>query len=96
LTDKNFSLSIYKIQKGVQMETTLARIQSIVGEQLGIEAESVVPEANFTKDLGADSLDVVELVMAVEEAFEIEIDDKVAGQIETVGDVLEYLEKLNK
>lgn len=78
------------------METTLARIQSIVGEQLGIEAESVVPEANFTKDLGADSLDVVELVMAVEEAFEIEIDDKVAGQIETVGDVLEYLEKLNK
>ena len=72
-------------------EDTLAKIQQIVADQLGIEAEKVVPESNFTQELGADSLDVVELVMAFEEAFEIDIDDDAAGKITTVQDALDYI-----
>lgn len=72
---------------------TLTKLQNIVGLQLGIEPEKVTPEANFTKELGADSLDVVELVMAFEEAFEIDIDDEAAGEIITVQDALDYIEK---
>lgn len=71
----------------------LTEIQRIVSEQLGVDAAQVQPEASFTKELGADSLDVVELVMAFEEAFEIEIDDESAGKIETVQDALDYIEK---
>ncbi len=75
---------------------TLTEIQRIVSEQLGVEANQVQPEASFTKELGADSLDVVELVMAFEEAFEIEIDDDSAGKIETVQDALNYIENATK
>lgn len=60
---------------------TLEKLQEIVSNQLGIEKNKVVLSADFTKELGADSLDVVELVMAFEEEFEIEIDDEVAGEI---------------
>ena len=74
-------------------DETLSKIQQIVADQLGIEAEKVVPESNFTKELGADSLDVVELVMAFEEEFGIEIDDEVAGEMATVADALDYIEK---
>ena len=72
---------------------TLTKLQNIVGLQLGIEPEKVPPDASFTKQLGADSLDVVELVMAFEEAFEIDIDDEAAGEIVTVQDALDYIEK---
>ena len=72
---------------------TLTKLQNIVGLQLGIEPEKVTPDASFTKQLGADSLDVVELVMAFEEAFEIDIDDEAAGEIVTVQDALNYIEK---
>lgn len=75
---------------------TLTEIQKIVSEQLGVEADQVQPEASFTKELGADSLDVVELVMAFEEAFEIEIDDESAGEIQTVQDAIDYIEKATK
>ena len=75
---------------------TLSEIQRIVSEQLGIEAEQVQPEASFTKELGADSLDVVELVMAFEETFEIEIDDESAGKIQTVQDAIDYIEQATK
>lgn len=75
---------------------TLTTIQKIVSEQLGVEADQVLPEASFTKELGADSLDVVELVMAFEETFEIEIDDESAGKIETVQDALDYIENAKK
>jgi acyl carrier protein len=75
---------------------TLTEIQRIVSEQLGVDAAQVQPEASFTKELGADSLDVVELVMAFEEAFEIEIDDESAGKIETVQDALDFIEKATK
>jgi len=71
----------------------LEQIQKIVCEQLGVDAAQVKPEASFTKELGADSLDVVELVMAFEEAFEIEIDDESAGEIQTVQDAMDYIEK---
>jgi len=71
----------------------LEQIQKIVCEQLGVDADQVKPEASFTKELGADSLDVVELVMAFEEAFEIEIDDESAGEIQTVQDAMDYIEK---
>ena len=73
-------------------EDNLTKLQNIVGLQLGIEPSSVKPEANFTKELGADSLDVVELVMAFVEAFEIDINDEAAGDIVTVQDALDYIE----
>ena len=70
---------------------TLAKLQEIVSKQLGIDPAKVVASADFSKELGADSLDVVELVMAFEEEFEIEIDDEVAGEMATVEDALNYI-----
>ena len=72
---------------------TLEKLQTIVSNQLGIDKNKVVVSADFTKELGADSLDVVELVMAFEEEFEIEIDDEVAGDMSTVQDALDYILK---
>ena len=72
---------------------TFARIKEIVSEQLEIDPSRVVPEADFIKDLDADSLDVVELVMKFETEFDIEIDDQVASKIETVQQALEYIEE---
>lgn len=74
------------------MTTTLTRLQTIVGEHLGIEPDKITSEADFVKDLGAESLDVVELVLAIEEEFDIDIEDKAASQIKTVQDALHYLE----
>ena len=68
------------------MADVFERLQSIVSNQLGIDKVKVVAEADFTKELGADSLDVVELVMAFEEEFDIEIDDNEAGEMATVQD----------
>lgn len=75
------------------MTTTLTRLQNIVGKQLGIDPLTIKPESDFVKELGADSLDVVELVMVIEDEFEIEIEDQIASQITTVQDALDYLEK---
>ena len=72
-------------------ETTFEKLQNIVSNQLGIDKSQVVLSADFTKELGADSLDVVELVMAFEEEFDIEIDDDVAGEMATVEDALNYI-----
>ena len=74
-------------------EDTFEKLQNIVGLQLGIEPEKIKPEADFAKELGADSLDVVELVMAIEEAFGVDIDDDAAGNIFTVQDVLDYIDE---
>ena len=74
-------------------EDRLTKLQNIVAVQLGIEASKVRPESDFTKELGADSLDVVELVMAIEEAFGVDIDDDAAGNIFTVQDVLDYIDE---
>jgi acyl carrier protein len=69
------------------------KVVDIIANQLGVEKEMVTPEANVVDDLGADSLDVVELVMALEEAFDLEIPDDEAEKIRTVKDILEYLSK---
>ncbi len=68
------------------------RIKEIVCEQLGVSDDEVTPEASFIDDLGADSLDIVELVMALEEEYEIEISDEDAEKIKTVQDVVTYIE----
>lgn len=74
------------------MEALSTRVNSIILDQLGVEASTLVPEANLLDDLGADSLDVVELVMALEEEFGIEVPDEDVENIRTIGDILEYLE----
>ena len=69
------------------------KVKSIIVEQLGVDANEVTPEASFVDDLGADSLDTVELVMAFEEAFNIDIPDEAAEKIQKVKDAVEYIEK---
>ncbi len=70
----------------------LDKIKGIVVEQLGVDADQVTEDASFVDDLGADSLDTVELIMAFEEEFDIEIPDEDAQKIKTVKDVIEYIE----
>ena len=67
------------------------KVRDLVAEQLGVDAGTLSPEANILEDLGADSLDVVELVMAIEEAFDIEIPDEDAESMRTLGDVEKYV-----
>jgi len=69
------------------------KIKSIIAEQLGVKPEEVTPQASFIEDLGADSLDTVELVMALEEEFGIEIPDEDAEKMATVGDAVKYIEE---
>lgn len=69
----------------------LDKIKQIVVEQLGVEEKEVTIESSFIDDLGADSLDIVELIMALEEEFDLEIPDSEAEKITTVGDVVEYI-----
>ena len=72
------------------------RVKEIIVEQLGVKPEQVVPTAKFIEDLGADSLDTVELVMALEEEFGIEVPDEQAEKLQSVGDVLKYVEEAQK
>ncbi|MBB5172111.1 acyl carrier protein [Texcoconibacillus texcoconensis] len=74
------------------MATTLDRIAKIVTDRLGVDEADIKPEATFKEDLGADSLDVVELVMELEDEFDMEISDEDAEKIATVGDVIQYIE----
>jgi len=75
------------------MSDVTNKVKSIVVEQLGVEEDKVVEGANFIDDLGADSLDTVELVMAFEEEFDVEIPDDVAEKIKTVGDAVKMIEE---
>ncbi|MEW6540002.1 MAG: acyl carrier protein [Bacillota bacterium] len=75
------------------MSEKFQKIQSLIVEQLGVDEEEVTIEASFVDDLGADSLDLVELVMAFEEAFEIRIPDEDAEKIRTVGDAVTYIDE---
>ena len=68
-----------------------AKVKSIIADQLGVGEDEIKPESNFIDDLGADSLDIVELVMAMEEEFEVEIPDEEAENIKTVGDAINYI-----
>jgi acyl carrier protein len=68
------------------------RVKSIIVEQLGVSLEEVTPQASFIEDLGADSLDIVELIMALEEEYDLEIPDEDAEKIQTVDDVTKYIQ----
>ena len=70
---------------------TAAKVKEIIIDKLGVEESQITPEASFTNDLGADSLDIVELVMGFESAFQISIPDEDAEKIGTVGDAINYL-----
>jgi acyl carrier protein len=74
-------------------DSTEAKVKEIIINELGVEPEKVTPEASFVEDLGADSLDTVELVMAFEEEFGIEIPDEDAENLQTVGDAIRYLKE---
>lgn len=74
----NYQQRATKTTLSVSMDEVEDKVKSIIAEQLGVEAASVTPDASFTEDLGADSLDAVELIMAIEEAFDIEIPDEEA------------------
>jgi acyl carrier protein len=73
--------------------TVSERLKSIIVEQLGVEESEVVPSASFTEDLNADSLDLVELIMSLEEEFKLQISDEDAEKITTVGEAEEYIEE---
>jgi acyl carrier protein len=68
-----------------------AKVKNIIADQLGVGEDEIKPESSFIEDLGADSLDIVELVMAMEEEFEVEIPDEEAENIKTVGDAINYI-----
>jgi len=75
------------------VDNAFAKIKEIVVEQLGVDEEEVTEKASFVDDLGADSLDIVELIMALEEEFDMEIPDEDAEKISTVGDALKYIKE---
>jgi acyl carrier protein len=74
----------------------IEKVKQIIGEQLGVDEGEVTPSASFVDDLGADSLDQVELVMALEEGFDVEIPDEDAEKIRTVQDAIDYIDKHSK
>jgi acyl carrier protein len=75
------------------LAATFERVQAIIAEQLGVDLEKVTPDAEFEADLNADSLDLVELIMSLEEEFGVEISDEEAERIRKVSDALEYIEE---
>jgi len=77
-------------------KTIEQRIKDIIVEQLGVNADQVTSDAKFIEDLGADSLDTVELVMALEEEFGLEVPDEEAEKLQSVGDVIKYIEENQK
>ena len=77
-------------------KTIEEKVKDIIVEQLGVNPEQVTPQASFIEDLGADSLDIVELVMAFEEEFSVEVPDEDAEKLQTVGDVITYIKERAK
>ncbi len=74
-------------------KVSLETVKKVIADQLGVEESQITPESHFIDDLGADSLDTVELVMALEEEYGIEIPDEDAEKIQTVGDVIKYIQE---
>lgn len=93
-------LKAFQISSGEDLEdesmSVEERVKSIIVEQLGVDAGEVSPDASFVEDLGADSLDTVELIMAFEEEFGVEISDEEAEKIKRVKDAVEYIDKRAK
>ena len=79
------------MEDSMDAKTVEERVKNIIVEQLRVEPEQVKPEAQFVNDLGADSLDTVELIMALEEEFDIEIPDEQAEKIKTVGEAIDHI-----
>ena len=79
------------MEENMDAKSVEERVKNIIVEQLRVEPEQVKPEAQFVNDLGADSLDTVELIMALEEEFDIEIPDEQAEKIKTVGEAIEHI-----
>jgi acyl carrier protein len=88
-----FSHTTQVLRRTVKVASVKERVIDIVAEQLGVSKEQVTPETSFVNDLGADSLDTVELVMELEEEFDINIPDDAAEKIQTVGQAIDYIEK---
>jgi acyl carrier protein len=82
--------------EGGEIMANFDKVKEIIVDRLGVDAEKVTPEASFKDDLGADSLDIAELVMELEDEFGMEIPDEEAEKINTVGDAVSYIESLNK
>ncbi len=78
------------------MSDITSRVKAIIVDKLGVDESEVTPEASFTNDLGADSLDTVELIMEFEKEFDIQIPDDQAEKISTVGQAVQYIEEVNK
>jgi acyl carrier protein len=92
-----FRLNIFETdQEAPVMAAVLDKVKQIIIDQLGVEESEVTPTASFVDDLGADSLDRVELIMALEESFDLEIPDEQAETIKTVQDAVAYIEKNSK
>ena len=84
---------VFEPQNILEMADIAEKVKSIIVEKLGVEASEVTPEASFTNDLGADSLDTVELIMEFEKEFSVSIPDDQAENIQTVGQAITYLEE---
>ena len=84
---------VFEPQNIYKMSDIAEKVKSIIVEKLGVEASEVTPEASFTNDLGADSLDTVELIMEFEKEFSVSIPDDQAENIQTVGQAITYLEE---
>ena len=96
-SSEDITIEVITIEDYEKMSTVEQQVKAIVAEQLGVKAEQVTNAASFVDDLGADSLDTVELVMALEEEFEIEIPDEDAEKITTVQQAIDYIsERRNK
>jgi acyl carrier protein len=84
---------MFNTQGGIMADSAEAKVKEIIINELGVDPEKVTAEASFVEDLGADSLDTVELVMAFEEEFSVDIPDEDAEQMRTVGDAIRYLKE---
>ncbi len=95
-TDKMYFFAVRLTKKGKIMSDIASKVKAIIVDKLGVDENEVTPEASFTNDLGADSLDTVELIMEFEKEFDIAIPDDQAEKIGTVGEAIAYIENNTK
>lgn len=91
-----YFFALHLTKKGENMSDITAKVKAIIVDKLGVDESEVTPEASFTNDLGADSLDTVELIMEFEKEFDIAIPDDQAEKISTVGEAIAYIENNTK